>query len=81
MESITKISKWGSSLGMRIPKQIAGVVGISEGDMVELTIIDDSIVVSKRRTYRTIDELFDGHEGDYDFKYIDFGKPEGKELW
>jgi antitoxin MazE len=33
---IMKIAKWGNSLAVRIPKDVAEALGLSEGDEVEL---------------------------------------------
>jgi len=40
-----KINKWGNSLGLRIPKIIAAEVGLVEDSLVELTIVNGSIVI------------------------------------
>jgi antitoxin MazE len=31
-----KVAKWGNSLAIRIPRDVVGVLGLSEGDEVEL---------------------------------------------
>lgn len=36
-EMIVTVSKWGNSLGIRIPSDITVATGISEGDKVEIT--------------------------------------------
>ena len=44
-----KINKWGNSLGLRIPKLVAAEVGLEEGSLVNLTIVNGSIVISPER--------------------------------
>ena len=44
-----KINKWGNSLGLRIPKLIAAEVGLEEDSLVNLTIVNGSIVISPER--------------------------------
>ena len=44
-----KINKWGNSLGLRIPKLIAAEVGLEENSLVNLTIVNGSIVISPER--------------------------------
>ncbi len=47
---ITTISKWGNSLGVRLPAGVAASSGISYGDKVEVTEASDgSIVIRKRK--------------------------------
>ena len=46
---ITTVSKWGNSLGVRLPAGVAASTGISSGDKVEVTeAADGSIVIRKR---------------------------------
>ena len=50
---IVTVSKWGNSLGIRIPSDITVATGISEGDKVEITgHPDGSIIYGKRRETR-----------------------------
>ena len=44
-----KINKWGNSLGLRIPKLVAAEVGLEEDSLVNLTIVNGSIVISPER--------------------------------
>jgi antitoxin MazE len=44
---LANVSKWGNSLGVRIPRPIADQLGISEGVPVELTIEDDHLLIHK----------------------------------
>lgn len=41
------ISKWGNSLGVRIPRAIAEQIGVSEGESVELVVEDNHLLVQK----------------------------------
>jgi antitoxin MazE len=43
------LAKWGNSLAVRLPKDIADSVGFREGAALELTVEDDSIVLRRRR--------------------------------
>lgn len=44
-----KINKWGNSLGLRIPKLVAVEVGLKEDSLVNITIVNGSIVISPER--------------------------------
>jgi antitoxin MazE len=36
METLVKVSKWGNSLAIRIPRDVAEALGIKEGDDIDL---------------------------------------------
>jgi len=77
-----KIQKWGNSQGIRLPKAILENVNMSEGDYVEIVIHDGVIIIkSVAGKRKTIYELFSDYEGDYTPDEIDWGEPEGDEIW
>ena len=43
------IARWGNSLAVRVPKEVAASVGLREGAAVELTVEDNAIVLRPRR--------------------------------
>jgi antitoxin MazE len=43
------IARWGNSLAVRVPKEVAASVGLREGVAVELTVEDGAIVLRRRR--------------------------------
>jgi antitoxin MazE len=43
MKSVSQVSAWGNSIGIRIPKNVATRLGIKSGDELEI-ICDDSCV-------------------------------------
>lgn len=43
------VARWGNSLAVRVPKEVAASVGLREGAALELTIEDDAIVLRRRR--------------------------------
>ena len=36
-----RVSKWGNSLAVRLPKKLVGELGITEGDEIKLTVAAD----------------------------------------
>ena len=80
MES--RIRKWGNSLGLRIPKSLAEQTGVREGSAVDLTVEEDRLVVTPVRVeaYR-LKDLLDKVTGDNIHDEVDFGDPQGKEVW
>jgi antitoxin MazE len=43
------IARWGNSLAVRVPKELAASLGLREGAAVEMTVEDDAIVLRRRR--------------------------------
>jgi antitoxin MazE len=44
------IARWGNSLGVRIPKEIAGKLGFREGTRVEIEAKGDRVVIAAVRS-------------------------------
>jgi antitoxin MazE len=81
---ITKVQAWGNSQGLRLNKQLLADVGIEVGDEVDATIHDGSIIVTPVKNVRgkcNLKELIKQIPNDYQTKEVDWGKPNGKEVW
>jgi antitoxin MazE len=50
MEEMMKVSKWGNSLAIRIPADVAKSLGFEEGDQVRLDAKDGKLVAEKELT-------------------------------
>ena len=55
MPKTTRISKWGSSLAVRIPKAIAEEWGVKEGTAIELSRDDNRHLLLKKAQKKTLD--------------------------
>ena len=76
------VTKWGNSLGIRIPSPIAKQVHLEEGTNVRLTVVDDSLVIQPERKKKyTLDELLEGMTPDNFHAEVDMGEPVGNEVW
>lgn len=85
------IQKWGNSQGLRIPKTLLDAIGLRENDRVELVQSEDSIQIRKPAAarHRSLEErltAFYGKSVDELGRIaskpeVDWGKPEGAELW
>jgi antitoxin MazE len=51
------LTRWGRSLGLRIPKDLASRFRLTEGSRVEVAAEDDRIVISVPTRYRLEDLL------------------------
>ncbi len=79
---MTTIQKWGNSLGVRIPRDIAEDIGFSEGKQVVVEKTGDTITVRAVKVPKySIKELVKGITAKNRHKEIDWGPPVGKEIW
>ena len=78
----TRITKWGNSLGVRIPKALADETAVSEGSRVEIVARDGELVLRPLRRPRfTLEELLaDVREANL-HEEVNSGAPEGREIW
>lgn len=83
IDMITKLQKWGNSQGIRIPKSILESVNWNDDEKIELKIENDKIILEKvdNTKRKNIKELFENFNGKYEPIDIDWGKPEGDEIW
>ena len=79
MGTLQHVSKWGSSLAVRIPKAVAEQCEIVEGASVQLEATSDGIIIRKR-TY-DLATMVDQITSDNIHDEQDFGVPLGKETW
>lgn len=78
----TRIQKWGNSHGVRIPKILLDTVNWSENEQIVIVVDNGKIIMEKAKSKRkNIKELFANYKEDYKPIEIDWGKPEGKEIW
>ena len=82
-----KVTKWGNSLGIRIPQSMLKQVGITgDNNKVSLKVSDNKIIVEKQRRNLTREALanfdykkyFAEHDG---LDLVDYGRPQGHEMF
>ena len=83
MQQVT-ITKWGNSLGFRIPRGVADSMDIQAGDTLELTPAEGGLLVQKttpaKKRYALAD-ILDSFPSSEAHPAIDFGTPKGDEIW
>lgn len=52
-----ELRKWGNSIGLRIPSKVAQSLGVDENSVVELSQAGDKLIISKKSTVPTLDEM------------------------
>jgi antitoxin MazE len=79
---LTKIQKWGNSLGLRIPKSFASQASVQAGSTVDITIEDGDLVIRPiRRPKYSLQNLLRGINARNRHEEISTGEPVGREAW
>ena len=79
---ITKIQKWGNSLGLRIPKGVARGARVREGTTVTLAVSNGRLVVAPLETRgNELEALLAGVTRKNLHAAVDTGDPVGRERW
>lgn len=79
---VAKIKKWGNSLALRIPKDVAAEAGLEDNSLVELKIRNGNLVVlGPIPTGPTLDDLLNQVTPENRHDETDFGPARGKEEW
>ncbi len=78
----TKITKWGNSLALRIPKSFAMDANLRQNELVDISIDKEKIIITPigKKEY-SLDELLEGVSEDNLHGEFDTGVPVGKEIW
>ena len=74
-----QVARWGNSLGLRIPKDIANRVGLREGARVDVEAQGDRIIVSPARPRYVLAELLKGITPEAMREAFDWGPDKGRE--
>ncbi|MDM8279120.1 AbrB/MazE/SpoVT family DNA-binding domain-containing protein [Ligilactobacillus agilis] len=82
-QNALKVSTWGNSLGIRLPKKIINELNISDGTMLDVKVVDNQIILDPKDE---IDKLFSNFDFEEFYKNnkleeIDFGEPVGNEMF
>ena len=81
-----KIQKWGNSDAVRLPKKLLESLKLKTNDKVEAKIDNNSIVIEKANPHKSLKErYYEFYQSNKIPKYhseeIDWGTPEGDEVW
>jgi len=77
------VTRWGNSLGLRIPKGIATDAGLNAGDTVCIINAEEGILIKKvrKRPQYKLEDLVSRITDENKHTATDWGEPKGKELW
>ena len=77
----TRVSKWGNSLGLRLPKSVTQATQLTEGDAVEITVQKGTIVIRPSKPAYSLRELVAKITPVIRHDESDWGAPVGRESW
>ena len=81
---LAKIQKWGNSQGLRLNKNLLSDVQLGVGDEVDIIVKDGIMIVAPAKMIRgkhNLKDLVSRIPKNYQAREVDWGKPEGKEVW
>lgn len=76
-----KISQWGNSLGIRLPQALIQEIGLSEGDLLSISLENNRIILSPTRPKYTLSELLQNIKPEQQHEEIEWELPVGEEIW
>ena len=83
---LATVTNFGDSLGVQFPKSMLRDLPVFENDNVEILIKNNSIILKKhesKKHFTTKERIaaFCGTSDNFQLSEIDWGKPQGKEIW
>jgi len=75
------IAKWGNSLALRLPRNVAKDAKLQVGVPVELSVKDGSVVVTPVRKKFRLEDLLAQMTDEHRHPEVDWGEPQGEEVW
>ena len=79
---LTKVQKWGNSLGLRIPKAFANDTKLDNDSLVEITLDKGRIIITPVSTPGlTLEELLAGVNKNNIHHEVNAGRAVGDEIW
>lgn len=77
----SRISKWGNSLAIRIPKHLGTEIELAEGTEIELAVQNGSLIITPVSSKYHLEDLVRGITAENRHSETDWGKPKGSESW
>jgi antitoxin MazE len=76
-----RVTRWGNSLAVRIPKPLAEQINITESSEVEVGVADGAVTIRPKARGYSLEELLDQVTAENRHDEIEWGEPAGKETW
>ncbi len=78
----TQVKTWGNSQGIRIPKEALAEANVSVDDILDVSVSNGVIMLTKPFRHKTLEERVAecGGKLEVDGEF-DWGEPVGREIW
>lgn len=79
---LSTIKKWGNSQGLRFSKEVLDTAGLAINEEVSVEVTDGQIIIRKLKPdVIHLRELFATYHTNDQNHELDWGKPQGEEIW
>lgn len=75
------VAKWGNSLAVRLPSQLARATHLVEGTVVQIEEVDGKLVLTPQHKRYDLADLLAAWPEDNPATELDWGSPQGQEAW
>jgi antitoxin MazE len=75
-----QVARWGNSLGLRIPKELAERAGLRAGARVDVEVEGNRIIISPVRPRYVLTDLLKGMSPEAMREAFDWGADRGREI-
>ncbi len=76
------LSKWGNSIGLRVPKNVLEDAHLSEGDVVTIEVEAPGVIrLRSGEESLTLEDLVAQITPENRHQEVDWGRPQGNEVW
>ena len=75
-----QVTRWGNSLGLRIPKDVAQRIGLREGARVDVEAEGNRIIITPARRRYVLADLLTGMTPEAMREAFDWGPDRGREI-
>lgn len=77
-----QVKQWGNSQGIRISKEVLREAGIDINDVLDITISNGAIILSKEIKHKTLEERAAVYNGKLNLERdFEWGEAMGREKW
>ena len=77
-----QLKAWGNSQGIRLPKEILQDAGITLNEVLNVTVKNGVITLTKAFAHKTLEERAVEYNGNLNLDgELDWGEPLGREVW
>jgi antitoxin MazE len=77
----TSIAKWGNSLAVRLPRQVAEAANLQAGVEVDISVEDGKLTIAPKRPRYQLSELLADYKPKHRHGEESWREPKGKEEW